>query len=223
MRYFVTGTDTGIGKTYVLSLILKFFIEKGFLPSVMKPVETGCRNDKGDLIPEDGLQLADIVKMSNQLDKIVPYRFETPVAPYVASLLEKKQIDLKNIKQISDNMKEPFFVEGAGGLMVPILNNFFMIDLPNYLNLEVIFISPLRLGTINQTLLNIEAMEKRKIKIKGIILNDTDGIETPATKTNPTILKELQPYPIIAVVPFKAKALPDFSLLLSNETFFKGL
>lgn len=214
MRYFITGTDTGVGKTYVLSLILKFFIANGYLPSVMKPIETGCSTDKGELIPEDGLQLSDIVKMSNQLDKVVPYRFETPVAPYVASLLENKEIDLNNIKQLSDNLKEPLFVEGAGGLMVPIKRNFFMIDLANYLNLEVIFISPLRLGTINQTLLNIEAMERRNLKIKGIILNDTDGIVTPATKTNPCVLKELQPYPVIAVVPYKALTLPDFSALL---------
>ncbi len=214
MRYFVTGTDTGVGKTYVLSLILKFFIANGYYPSVMKPIETGCSTYKGELIPEDGLQLSDIVKMSNQLDKVVPYRFETPVAPYVASLLENKEIDLNNIKQLSDNLKEPLFVEGAGGLMVPIKRNFFMIDLVNYLNLEVIFISPLRLGTINQTLLNIEAMERRNLKIKGIILNDTDGIVTPATRTNPEVLKELQPYPVIAVVPYKCLALPDFSALL---------
>jgi len=215
MRYFVTGTDTGVGKTHVLSLILKFFVTKGVHPYVMKPIETGCKNSSGEIIPADALKLAEIVKMQHRLDEVCLYQFETPVAPYVASILEKRQINLEKIKEISDNFGEPLFVEGAGGLMVPITKNFFMIDLPRYLNLEVIFISPLRLGTINQTLLSIEALERRNIKIKGIILNDTEGIETEATKTNPTILSELQSYPIVTVVPFMTKDVPDFSALLT--------
>lgn len=200
MRYFVTATDTGVGKTYVLSLILKSLIAKGIKPSVMKPVETGCRRDGERLIPEDALTLAKIVGLEAKLEEVCPFRFELPLAPYVAARLEGRTVSLESIKEIASRFDEPLFVEGAGGLMVPILKDFFMIDLIKYLDLEVIFVAPLRLGTINQTLLSIEAMERRDIKIKGIILNDTEGIETPASKTNPSVLAELQRYPILAIV-----------------------
>ncbi len=212
-RFFVTATDTGVGKTYVLSLILRFLVEKGIKPSVMKPVETGCVVKYGMLIPEDAERLAKIVGAENSLEHICPFRFETPVAPYVASQLEKKEIDVEKIKKIAGLFPEPLFVEGAGGLMVPVLKNFFMIDLIKLLNTEVIFVAPLRLGTINHTLLSIEALEKRGIKIKGIILNDTEGLENMATKTNPSVLSELQPYPILAIVKRCQNRLnDDFSL-----------
>ncbi|GAB4438409.1 MAG: dethiobiotin synthase [bacterium] len=208
MRYFITGTDTGIGKTFVLSLIIKYLISKGVKPYVMKPIETGCINQGGKLVPEDAQSLAKITGLEDRLDDVCPYRFELPLAPYVASRLEKREISVDKIKEVSEKFGEPLFVEGAGGLMVPVLKNFFMVDLAKYLGLEVIFIAPLRLGTINHTLLSIEAMEKRGVAIKGIIMNDTDGIETVATKTNPEVLTELQPHKLIGVVPFKAEALP---------------
>lgn len=200
MRYFVTGTDTGIGKTYTLSLILRSLICKGINPGVMKPIETGCKRCGNELIPEDALALARIAGIEDRLADVCPYRFELPLAPYVASKLENKEIVISKIRDISKKFNEPLFVEGAGGLMVPILKDFFMIDLVKYLSLEVIFVAPLRLGTINHTLLSIEAMERRGIKIKGIILNDLDGIETVATKTNPAVLSELQKYPVLGQI-----------------------
>lgn len=180
----------------------------------MKPIETGCKNVDGKLIPEDALRLANIINLEEKLDLLCPYRFETPVAPYVASKIENKTIKLEEIKKAFELLSEPLFVEGAGGLMVPIFKDFFMIDLIKYLSLEVIFVAPLRLGTINQTMLSIEALERRKIPIKGIILNDTEGIKTPATETNFAILRELQPYPVLTIVPFNGdENSTDFSSL----------
>lgn len=215
-RFFITGTDTGVGKTHVLSLLLKQLKESGFSPTVIKPIETGCAKRDGNLIPEDATLLAKIACMED-IDIVCPYRFEHPVAPYVASKLEKKRINIKKIKSILDGLSEPVFVEGAGGLMVPILKNFFMIDLAKYLDLDVIFVASLRLGTINHTLLSLEALKRRKIAVRGIILNDIEGVETIATKTNFQIIKELTNCPILSVIPFgkNVKPIPNISKFLS--------
>ncbi len=217
MGFFVTATDTGVGKTYVLTLILKYLRYKGADPSAIKPIETGCQEINDKLIPEDGLNIAKALDQLSRLERICPVRFKTPVAPYTATLLEKKEIDLDDIFCRIRNLKEPFFVEGAGGLMVPVTKEYFMIDFPKDLNLEVILISPLRIGTINHSLLSIDALKRRDIKIKGIILNDNDGIETPASKTNLQILSQLTDVDILGVVPFRFADYKNLDSILKTE------
>ncbi len=203
MGFFVTATDTNVGKTYFLSLLLKFLVFKGIQPSAMKPIETGCAEKDGTLFPEDGYKIAEALGCPDKLNQICPLRFKYPLAPYVCSEIENKQIDIEFIKDKISALKEPFFIEGAGGLLVPVKENYFMIDLAKDFNLNVILVSPLRLGTINHTLLSIEALQRRDIKISGVILNDNDGIETMATKTNPETLKKFTEVNILGVLPFR--------------------
>ncbi|MCX7991011.1 MAG: dethiobiotin synthase [Proteobacteria bacterium] len=202
MRYFVTGTDTGIGKTYTLTLMLKFFIHKGLDVFAIKPIETGCLEESGRLIPEDGIKIASAINGLDNLDEICPVRFKTPQSPYSADKIEKRGIDLDKIKKIISKRSSPVFIEGAGGLLVPVFKNYFMIDMAKELADEILLVSSLRLGTINHTLLSIEAIKKRGLKIAGIILNDNDGKEEISKKTNFEVLKELTEERLLGVIPF---------------------
>jgi dethiobiotin synthetase len=122
--YFITGTDTGVGKTIVSAAILRTFIKKGLKVGAMKPIETGCLNKDGVLLPSDGMFLRDMAEMNDSLDIVTPVKFETPVSPLVASRLEDMEIDLERVFKAFENLKKKYdylIVEGVGGLMVPIL------------------------------------------------------------------------------------------------------
>lgn len=203
-KYFVTGTDTGVGKTFVLSLMLEYLKSKGERPLVMKPVETGCTEREGELFPEDALKLSAIT--GQDVDEVCPCRFSAPLAPLVAARQEGKKIDfskvIKLFQRLSVSSSTPFFVEGAGGLMVPVTENILMIDVPMLLGLSVILVSRLSLGAINHTLLSVEALNSRGVDITGIILNDCDGIKTAATETNAAVIDKMIPGKLMGQVPF---------------------
>jgi len=208
MKYFVTATDTGVGKTYVTASLIKLYMSMGYKVKAVKPIETGCAKKGKNLIPEDASLYASLTGQS--LDEVCPYKFATPVSPYTASKLEKIEIDIDKIKTHVDavyedliknyNDRSMLFIEGAGGLIVPVTKNFMMIDFPLLINAPVILVSRLSLGTINHTLLSIEALERRNIPIKGIILNNALGLNTIAEKTNESILKEFIKVPILSIL-----------------------
>ncbi|MHB8481740.1 MAG: dethiobiotin synthase, partial [Nitrospiria bacterium] len=152
------------------------------------------------------------------MDCVSPYRFKTPADPIVASGLEKKKIKipliLKKYNQLALN-HDWMIVEGAGGLMVPILKGFDMADLILSLNLGVILVASDRLGTINHALLSLHLAENRGIKILAIILNHRKSREDPATQANASILQEKVKVPVLTY----SKKAPAFS----EESFWKKL
>lgn len=210
MKIFVSGTDTGVGKTYVLKEIIKYLKLKGCIIKAVKPIETGCLVKDGNLYPQDAGELANIT--GQELDEVCPYRFINPLSPYVAAKLEGKEINCNSIKEHIDNIylkltkdwghkKEKFlFIEGAGGLMVPVTRDFMMIDFPKLIGASVILVTRLSLGTINHTLLSLEALEKRNIPVKGIVINDSTGYDGIAEKTNEGTLREFVNVPILSIV-----------------------
>ena len=164
-RIFITATNTNIGKTYATSLLLKEFAAKGLKVGVFKPIETGVFET-----PLDGKKLFDLAKELNpslsvlELDTIVPYQFALPAAPYVAK--GKKTIDLEYINQKLLRIEElcdVVLIEGAGGLMVPVEEDLFMVDLISYFKASVLLVSPSCLGSINDTLLSRYLLENKKI------------------------------------------------------------
>lgn len=202
MRYFIAGTDTGIGKTYVLTLILRFLVFKGIKPFAIKPIETGCIEKDGKLMPEDGFKIAEAINKIEELDEICPIRFKTPQSPYSSDKLEKRGIDLNKIRKILlEREEEIIFIEGAGGLLVPIFKDYFMIDMAKDFADKIILVSSMRLGTINHTLLSIEAIRNRDLDLVGIILNDNDNKDEIAKKTNFEVLKEVTREKILGVIP----------------------
>lgn len=157
-KYFVTGIGTGVGKTIVSSVLCE-----ALKADYWKPVQCG-NLDNTD---------SDIIKslLSNKKSKIHPeiYRLNTPASPHYATALENIIIDPEKI--ILPETENTIVIEGAGGLMVPLNENFLMIDLIKKLDVEVILVSQNYLGSINHTLLSIDALKSRKIKIKGIVFN----------------------------------------------------
>ncbi len=166
-KIFVTATNTDVGKTHTVLRLMEEAARRGLKPLAFKPIETGV-GPKG---PMDGQKLLAAAKRLNPharnltIDSIVPYRFELPAAPFVAR--GDTPIDFvfltKRTNELAD-LCDVLFIEGAGGLMVPIDDTHFMIDLPHLFNAQTLLIAPGGLGSINDTLLSLEALKHRHIE-----------------------------------------------------------
>ncbi len=166
--YFITATNTNVGKTKACEIFLDKFANENKKVGYFKPIETGVKD-----IPSDGAKLLALVKKLNpdfdvSINDVVPFQYNLPAAPFVASnqsFIDPKAIKLKMEYLLS--FCDILIVEGAGGLMVPINKNYFMIDLIQELNpTNTFLIVPTHLGSINDTLLSLEALKSRNIKHK---------------------------------------------------------
>lgn len=227
--FFITGTDTGVGKTIVTAAILRSFIKKGLKVGAMKAIETGCLNKDGILLPEDGMFLRDMAEMNDSLDLITPVKFENPLSPFVASRIEKINIELNRIFKSFETLKKKYdylFVEGIGGVMVPLTKEtkkkgfYFVRDLIKDMQLPAVVVTRPSLGTINHTLLTMEALKNKKIPIKGFIINFSEPPKNDiAEKTNPQILKEIIEIPCLGILPYLTELNKD----TIGETALKSL
>ncbi len=181
-KIFVAGTDTGVGKTVLSLLLMQFFYAKGYAPFYLKPVQTGC----SDPYDKDS-DARFIYKHVKQLTKKDPadsvvYCFREPKAPYFASRNEGKHIDVTIIKDTVDKKSRIYshvIMEAAGGLLVPVNENTLIIDLIKITGAKPIIAARAGLGTINHTLLTIEALHKRDIQPAGILFIDAGEKPTP--------------------------------------------
>lgn len=201
---FVTGTDTGVGKTLVTGGIAACLKTRGITVGVMKPVETGCARRGGRRIPADGSFLRVMAGSRQSLDQVVPYRLTAPLAPQVAAEREGTRIDivhiLKKYRELSARHTITL-VEGAGGLFVPITQRSCMVDLIEKLGIPVLLVCRAGLGTVNHTLLSLECLHRRKIPVVGIILNAPDSTRGLAAQTNPSLLRRWTSVPLLGKVP----------------------
>ena len=193
---FITGTDTGVGKTFITLALARALMARGIDVGVMKPISCGPMDDN------DAVYLKKELKISDPLDLINPIRLRLPLAPYAASAILRKKIDLKKIFKAFKKLlitHEIVLVEGVGGVLVPIKKNYFAADLAKDLNIPAIIVARAGLGTINHTLMTIEALKARKVDILGIIMNgykDKDISE----RTNAVVISEHSKIPILAKV-----------------------
>ncbi len=204
--FFITGTDTGVGKTVIAGALIRVFKAHGIGTCGMKPIETGCRRSGNFLYPSDGLFLTDVAGFLGDIDTITPYRFETPAAPLVASVREGRDIEmnvlLKAFNLISSRY-QAVIVEGAGGLLVPIKKDYFMLNLARDLELPLIVISRPSLGTINHTLLTVGYALKEGMEVSGIIVNFHEPRHgSVAEEINLQTLKDLSPVPVLGSSPY---------------------
>ncbi len=161
---FISATNTDVGKTYASEKFLRFFAKQGFKVGYFKPFETGVID-----LPLDGSKMLNLVKELNPnfkvtINDVVPYQFKLPAAPYVAK--ENTIISLEYVKEKKKYLEQfcdVLIIEGAGGLMVPIEKDFFIIDLIKELECEAILITSSKLGCINDTLLSINALKNKNI------------------------------------------------------------
>ncbi len=190
-RIFITATNTNIGKTYATTLLLKGFSEMGLKVGVFKPIETGVED-----IPLDGKKLFDLAKELNPslealgLDTVVPYQFKLPAAPFVA----KKEVIIsldyltEKLHAIEEHC-DIVLIEGAGGLMVPVQDDLFMVDFISYFEASVLLVVPSRLGSINDTLLSRHLLDSRNIPYTWAVnlyedKEDFEEITAPFYKNN---------------------------------------
>jgi len=204
--FFVTGTDTGVGKTVIAAALIKAIGLLGMKSCGMKPIETGCTKKGGVLIPSDGMFLKSIARMDESVSLISPCCFEHPLAPIVSADTEGKSVDLGKIRNAFDKLTKTYrsiVVEGVGGLLVPINKNYFVLDLAKELGLPLIVVSRPDLGTINHTLLTVKYALKEGLTVAGIIINYTYPSEgSMAEETNPQVIKQLSPVPLIGIFPY---------------------
>ncbi len=161
---FISATNTDVGKTYACEVFAKSLSKMGLKVGYFKPCETAVSNQ-----PLDGSKMLHLVKKLNpdfqvDINEVVPYQFKLPASPYVAKKDTKIDIDfLKEKKKYLQSLCDVLLIEGAGGLLVPIKKDYFMIDLIKDFQSETILITPSKLGGINDTLLSIQALKNKNI------------------------------------------------------------
>jgi dethiobiotin synthetase len=171
---FITGTDTGVGKTYVAALVARALRATGRRVGVYKPAASGCRREGGQLVCDDALALWDAAGRADPIQRVCPQVFEAPVAPHLAARAEGRELDSRLLRQGLDYWRdraEIVLVEGAGGLMSPMGDREYVADLAVEFGFPLIVVARNVLGTINHTLQTLITAEVRKLRVAGIVLN----------------------------------------------------
>jgi dethiobiotin synthetase len=191
MNFLITGTDTGIGKTFCGCGLIRAARAAGVKCTGMKPF---CAGDTSDV---ELIAAAGGNEVPHHL--LNPVWLRPPLAPYAAAMLENRPIDITAVQKAYHELAAKFdlvLVEGAGGLLVPILREYNFRDLAVDLDLGVVLVAPNRLGVINHVLLSAESIANASLRLALLILNEVDPEPTLATQTNPSILGELLNVPL---------------------------
>jgi dethiobiotin synthetase len=214
--FFVTGTDTGVGKTLISGALIRTIRFLGKKVCGMKPVESGCGRQGDVLIPFDGMFLKQASHAEEPLTLITPCCLESPLAPMAAAEADSRDIDIPAIgrafSKLSDRY-ETLVVEGIGGLMVPITRDYYVLDLAGEFGLPLIVVARPGLGTINHIMLTVNCAVNAGLKVAGIVINYGQPPENSlAEQTNPKLLSQISPVPLIGTFPYlKSREEDDIS------------
>ena len=204
--FFITGTDTDVGKTVVTACLATLFKSQGIDVGIMKPIETGVDPVCNSSANSDAKFLMEVSGNNDSADEVCPYRFKTPASPYQAAQIAGRAIQpatiIENFKVLKSN-HTLMLIEGVGGLLVPITNRYNVANLALEIGLPLIIVSRLKLGTLNHTLLTINAARQHGLKIKGIVLNQKENNNLdPIEQQQDKLIKELSDIPILGICPF---------------------
>ncbi len=214
MSLFITGTDTGVGKTYITVRLLHLLRASGVQCAGMKPICCGDRRDAEALLAagSDGLDI----------DDINPVWLKTPAAPIVGSLLEKVAIDVERIRaafHVLQGRVEQVIVEGIGGWLVPIRSDYFVGDLAAAMKLDVLVVAQNRLGCLNHAALTVRSVAAHRLRCVGLVLNSGEAPPDIAASTNADILKRILDVPLLAGLGENLTELPeDWRVMLRSPT-----
>ncbi len=181
--FFVTGTDTGVGKTVVSLALICGLRRHGLDVGAMKPVETGV----GPEGPLDALALRAAAGDADDLADVCPLRFALPAAPTVAAAAEGREVEVWAIHRAYERLAarhDCIVAEGAGGLLVPLADKLCMADLARDLDLPLIVVARAALGTLNHTFLTLEAAVSRGLDVAGVVICHASGPISPAEESN---------------------------------------
>ncbi|MGB9886645.1 MAG: dethiobiotin synthase [Moorellales bacterium] len=202
---FVTGTDTGVGKTLVTGLLAAALRAQGVDVGVMKPFETGCPIEAGRLMPQDALYLRNMAGAEDELELVCPYRLRDPLAPGVAAEREGVSVDLRVVRAAYEELARRhrfLLVESAGGLLVPISDQLLTPHLIKLLDLPVLVVARGRLGTVNHTLLTVNEARRWKLEVAGVILSHSEPQSDLSAESNARVLRQFLPVPLWGEIPY---------------------
>ncbi|WP_220700162.1 dethiobiotin synthase [Sphingobacterium puteale] len=171
--YFVSGIDTGIGKSYATGFIAKQWNAAGLRTITQKLVQTGNTSISEDIILHR--ELMGIAFTQEDMQKItMPEIFSYPASPHLAARIDKREINFEKMRQATIQLSQRYdavLIEGAGGLMVPLTENYLIIDYIKEMDYPLLFVTSGKLGSINHTLLSLEAVARRRIQLHTVIYN----------------------------------------------------
>jgi dethiobiotin synthetase len=176
--YFVTGSDTDVGKTYIACEIVRQLNRCGLTLETRKPAESGCiESASGELLTHDAAALRQANGEREAIDRINPYRFRAALAPHRAARLEGRSIHIQALIDACerDDPGHCLIVEGAGGFYSPLAEDGLNADLASALRLPVLIVVNDRIGAVNQALMTLQAVESRGLDVAAIILNEVEA------------------------------------------------
>lgn len=222
--FFITGTDTGVGKTLIATALLRALARRGARAVGMKPVAAGCAQGPPGRCNEDVMALAGAANVEAPIDLINPYRFESAIAPQIAASRAGETISLARIRDAFvalSAMAQWVVVEGAGGLLAPLNDREDFADLARLLELPVVLVVGMRLGCLNHALLTAEAIRIRGLRLSGWVAN---CLETamPAFEENVHALLRRIEAPLLGTVPFGTRDAGLAASFLDLETLVNG-
>lgn len=220
---FITGTDTDVGKTWVAAGLTAALRERGIKAVYFKPIQSGCPEEGGRLIPTDARLAQDVAGLTEPLEVLTPVALRLPLAPGVAAAQAGVEVDLEQIATAFRDLAARYdflAVEGAGGLYVPLIGTHFLVlDLIRWLNLPLMVVAKSGLGTINHTVLTVKAAEAGNISVAGVILNRYPESPGLAAETNPGVIAALTGVPILGRLP----EVVDLNVASGRELFLSAL
>jgi len=211
---FITGTDTGVGKTYIAVRLLHLLRASGVRCAGMKPICCGDRRDAEALLAAGSEELT--------IDDVNPVWLKTPAAPIVGSLLEKVAIDVDRILaafHVLQGRVEYVIVEGTGGWLVPLRSDYFVGDLAAAMKLQVLVVAQNRLGCLNHAALTVRSVAGHGLRCAGLVLNSVELAPDIAASTNADILKRILDVPLLAGLGESLTELPeDWRVMLRSPS-----
>jgi dethiobiotin synthetase len=209
--FFITGTDTDVGKTLVAAGLLVAAKQMGLSTAALKPVAAGCEKTENGLRNGDALLLQSVITQQLMYEQINPIALTSAIAPHIAAQHEKRNISVERLAGFCRgvlNSANVTLVEGAGGWRVPINPSETLADLAKVLQLPVILVVGIRLGCLNHALLTFETIVRDGLPVAGWVANCIDA-DMPALAENIDSLRARLPVPCLGVVPFLEEPIPE--------------
>lgn len=224
---FITATDTEVGKTFVSGLLIRALIQQGMKTGYFKPFASGCHLKDGVLLSEDLLYIENFTETKLDHDLHCPIRYLKPLAPLAAARLEKRPVNIESIWESLKRLKQEYsylVVEGIGGVMVPLKEDYLVLDLMFDIKFPTLVVCRPALGTINHTLLTLQAIKSKGIPLLGFLTNGFMENGDEAAQTSPGLISSFCSVPYLGHVPIydEESADPD-SFITQHFSFFKDI
>ncbi|EGL81522.1 Dethiobiotin synthetase [Caldalkalibacillus thermarum TA2.A1] len=200
--FFITGTDTGVGKTFVAAALAAYLKQQGQDVGVFKPMMSGIQREHPH---SDAFLLKTMSGDTNPVEQINPFQFDEPLAPYLAAKRAQREVSFVQLVEAWHQVRDShafFLVEGAGGLAVPMGPNYLVADVAKLIDLPLIVVARPNLGTINHTLLTLHFAQSKGLAVAGVLFNGYDPEAGDlAQDTNPSLLAEWSDVPVLGIIP----------------------